>query len=157
MAFGANGLPAFDATGGLWIRLTVCGVTRLGYGNAANKPNADPGSREKECIGDALRNALMRFGGALDLWHKGDLHLDDEEEKKPDAKPPAVPKQAGPSQDLSPKARAERIMVGVAAGDAAGAALSLSEMDQQTLEGIWQHIGVLEQDKLTAAWPKVAA
>jgi len=28
----------------------------------------------KERIGDALRNAAMRFGAALDLWHKGDLH-----------------------------------------------------------------------------------
>lgn len=69
-----DGLPAFDQTGGLWIKLTVCGVTRLGYGHAAAKPGADPGSREKEVIGDALRNAAMRFGAALDLWHKGDLH-----------------------------------------------------------------------------------
>ena len=28
----------------------------------------------KERIGDALRNAAMRFGAALDLWHKGELH-----------------------------------------------------------------------------------
>lgn len=73
-----QGLPAFDQTGGLWIKLTVCGVTRLGYGHAASKPNQDPGDREKEVIGDALRNAAMRFGAALDLWHKGDLHADDE-------------------------------------------------------------------------------
>lgn len=71
-----EGLPAFDQTGGLWIKLTVCGVTRLGYGHAAGKPNQDPGAREKEVIGDALRNAAMRFGAALDLWHKGDLHGD---------------------------------------------------------------------------------
>jgi hypothetical protein len=69
-----DGLPAFDGTGGLWIKLTVCGVSRLGYGHAAAKPQMDPGSREKEVIGDALRNAAMRFGAALDLWHKGDLH-----------------------------------------------------------------------------------
>ena len=56
-----DGLPAFDNTGGLWIRLTVCGVTRLGYGHAAGKPSQDPGAREKEVIGDALRNAAMRF------------------------------------------------------------------------------------------------
>lgn len=73
-----DGLPAFDATGGLWIKLTVCGVTRLGYGHAAAKPNMDPGAREKEVIGDALRNAAMRFGAALDLWHKGDLHVPDD-------------------------------------------------------------------------------
>jgi len=76
VAFGPNGLPAFDQSGGLWIRLTVCGVTRLGYGHAATKPNMDPGAREKEVIGDALRNAAMRFGAALDLWHKGDLHAE---------------------------------------------------------------------------------
>jgi 5'-3' exonuclease len=78
MAIAPNGLPLFDSSGGLWIRLTVCGVTRLGYGNAAGKNAQDPGSREKEVIGDALRNAAMRFGAALDLWHKGDdLHDED--------------------------------------------------------------------------------
>ena len=83
VAFTDDGLPAFDKTGGLWIRLTVLGVTRLGYGHAAAKPTADPGSREKEVIGDALRNAAMRFGAALDLWHKGDLHADEDNEKEP--------------------------------------------------------------------------
>lgn len=71
-----DGLPAFDQFGGLWIKLTVCGVTRLGYGNAAPKQGGDPGNREKEVIGDAIRNAGMRFGIALDLWHKGDLRTD---------------------------------------------------------------------------------
>jgi 5'-3' exonuclease len=75
MGLAPNGLPLFDNSGGLWIRLTVCGVTRLGYGHAASKSGGDPGSREKEIIGDALRNAAMRFGAALELWHKGDdLH-----------------------------------------------------------------------------------
>ncbi len=75
MGFAPNGLPLFDQTGGLWIRLTVCGVTRLGYGHAQAKSFQEPGAREKEIIGDALRNAAMRFGAALDLWHKGDdLH-----------------------------------------------------------------------------------
>lgn len=80
-----DGLPAFDGTGGLWIKLTVCGVTRLGYGHAAAKPGVDPGAREKEVIGDALRNAAMRFGAALDLWHKGDLHADEQGEAIPNS------------------------------------------------------------------------
>ena len=84
VAWGDDGLPAFDRNGGLWIKLTVLGVTRLGYGNAANKPNQDPGNREKEVIGDALRNAAMRVGAALDLWHKGDLHVEDDGEKPDD-------------------------------------------------------------------------
>lgn len=76
LALDANGLPALDANGGLWIRLTVCGQTRLGYGHAGTKRGGDA---IKELIGDALRNAAMRFGAALDLWHKGDLHLDADE------------------------------------------------------------------------------
>ena len=75
MGVDALGQPAFSSQG-LWIRLTVCGVTRLGFGDAQDKkgPNAI-----KEMIGDALRNAAMRFGAALDLWHKGDLHIEDDE------------------------------------------------------------------------------
>lgn len=70
VSYDEHGLPQFDEHGGLWIRLTVCGKTRLGYGDAGGKkgPNAI-----KEAIGDALRNAGMRFGIALELWAKGDL------------------------------------------------------------------------------------
>ncbi len=78
LAFDEKGLPAFDTDGGLWIRMTVCGVARLGYGNAAASQYKEIGSRQKEVIGDALRNASMRFGAALELWHKGDLHVDEE-------------------------------------------------------------------------------
>jgi hypothetical protein len=74
LAFDQRGLPALDESGGLWIKLTVCGMTRLGYGDAAGKVGGDA---MKERIGDALRNAAMRFGAALDLWHKGDLHADE--------------------------------------------------------------------------------
>lgn len=65
-----RGLPAFDQNGGLWMRLTVGGVTRLGYGDSQGKtgPNAI-----KEAIGDGLRNAAMRFGAGLELWSKSDL------------------------------------------------------------------------------------
>lgn len=59
----ANGSPV-----GFWIKLTVGGLTRLGYGSV-------PGNQfdaEKVLIGDALRNAAMRFGVALDLWAKGE-------------------------------------------------------------------------------------
>lgn len=63
-AVDANGLPAL-ASGGLWIRLTVAGVTRIGFGSADGKTGPDA---VKELIGDAIRNAAMRFGVALDLW-----------------------------------------------------------------------------------------
>lgn len=83
VAFDERGLPAIDRdkdgwARGLWIRLTVCGVTRLGYGTCEPR-KADA---VKELIGDALRNAAMRFGVALDLWAKDGLEsaLDVEEQ-----------------------------------------------------------------------------
>ncbi len=82
-ALDPSGLPLFDRNGGLWIRLTVCGVTRIGYGDMGGKNGANA---VKEAIGDALRNAGMRFGAALDLWHKGDLH--DAEAARNDGPPP---------------------------------------------------------------------
>lgn len=66
-----DGLPAFDEHGGLWIRLTVAGVTRLGYGHPDRSTGGDS---RKAAISDAIRNAAMRFGVALDLWAKEDMH-----------------------------------------------------------------------------------
>jgi len=72
LSLDASGLPALDREGNLWIRLTVCGVTRLGVGD---------GPSMKERIGDALRNAAMRFGVALDLWAKDGLESGHSEDK----------------------------------------------------------------------------
>jgi hypothetical protein len=54
--------------GELWIWLTIAGVTRAGVGD---------GDTAKIRIGDAIRNAAMRFGVALDLWAKEDLSHED--------------------------------------------------------------------------------
>ena len=67
LAFTEAGLPAFDSNGGLWIELTVCGVTRYGYGEPQGRDKFD---QTKGAIGNAIRNAAMRFGVALDLWAK---------------------------------------------------------------------------------------
>ena len=87
VAVDEDGLPKVDKIGGLWIKLTVCGVTRLGYGDAQGKTGANA---VKELIGDALRNAAMRFGAALDLWHKGG-NLYDGGEVEEQAAPVEVP------------------------------------------------------------------
>ncbi|MBC7940053.1 MAG: hypothetical protein H7Z19_09875, partial [Chitinophagaceae bacterium] len=86
MALTTEGLPQLDRQGNLWIRLTVCGTTRIGVGD---------GMSMKELIGDALRNAAMRFGVALDLWSKDELEstLDQPEKQN-------IPKaKAGPKPD----------------------------------------------------------
>lgn len=74
----ALGQPCLLPDGsGMWLKLTVCGTTRMGFGDAGNKKG---GNAIKEIIGDGLRNAGMRFGMALDLWHKGDLHLEPDDD-----------------------------------------------------------------------------
>ena len=104
VAYNEQGQPAFTADGGLWIKLTVLNVTRLGFGHADAKASADKGAREKEVIGDAIRNAAMRFGVALDLWHKGgDLHTppkdgDDGAGGATGAQTPAPPPKEGGEQ-----------------------------------------------------------
>jgi hypothetical protein len=120
VAFGADGLPLLDQFGGMWIRLTVCGVTRLGYGDAQGKTGPDA---MKERIGDALRNAAMRFGAALDLWHKGDLHKDEEPEQ-----PEEITKQhmEGFVADINKCATIEDLL---ATGDVIGAK-PLSELQR---------------------------
>lgn len=74
-----SGMPTFvygedgKSPVAFWIRLTVLGVTRLGVGTCEQGQS----DAEKVLIGDALRNAAMRFGVALDLWIKG--HAEDDE------------------------------------------------------------------------------
>lgn len=87
MAVGPNGEPLLT-NGGLWIKLTVCGVTRPGFGDETN------GKGMKETIGDALRNAAMRFGVGLDLWSKEDLSGD---ESAPPKEAPKVTTASAPT------------------------------------------------------------
>lgn len=123
-----NGIPVMDGQGGMWIKLTVCGVTRLGYGHAGDKTGGDA---IKEIIGDALRNAAMRFGAALELWHKGDLHKEDDDDRA------FAEQQAAPVRSM------------FAQGDVEGAAKHLNTLgpgmtyDAEAKEAVW---GVLESN-----------
>ena len=82
----------------LWIWLTVCGVSRPGVGD---------GETAKIRIGDAIRNAAMRFGVALDLWAKEDLG------GEPAPKSPAVEavksSYAQPKRDTKPDEEALKL------------------------------------------------
>lgn len=100
LATDENGLPRLDKHGGMWIKLTVCSVTRLGYGDAQNRPGADG---VKEQIGDALRNAAMRFGAALEFWHKGQLHIDLDDEPPPGGATGQQPAQPAPKKPADEK------------------------------------------------------
>ncbi|GAA2327395.1 hypothetical protein [Dactylosporangium salmoneum] len=103
VAFNAEGLPVVDAHGGLWIRLTVAGVTRLGYGHAEGKKGPDA---IKEAIGDAIRNAAMRFGVALDLW--GATFKEDDADVAPaETEPTPARLAAAPASSAAPAAPAE--------------------------------------------------
>jgi ribosomal protein S27E len=98
VALTHEGVPFLDPFGGLWIRLTVAGVTRLGYGHADGKKGPDA---IKEAIGDALRNSAMRFGVALDLWGaKFDSH---------DHQAPVDEKPVKPPEPMSNTAQRKRI------------------------------------------------
>ena len=138
----ANGLPALDAIGGLWIKLTVCGVTRIGYGDAGDKKGCNA---MKERIGDALRNAAMRFGAALDLWHKGELHADEA--------PASIAADPAPAARKEPAAEAYT-------GDTGGATITPPQLRilRKALErkGLAEHtltdaFGIAALDQLPAA------
>ncbi|MDR7492244.1 MAG: hypothetical protein QN122_12445 [Armatimonadota bacterium] len=82
MAVDERGYPLLTREGllpddqvGLWIRLTVLGVTRPGFGGGRNV---------KEAISDAIRNAAMRFGVALDMWRR-ELEVPGAEEPEEEA------------------------------------------------------------------------
>ena len=142
VAFGPDGNPAFDKTGGLWIRLTVCGVTRLGYGAADGKTGGDA---IKEMIGDALRNAAMRFGAALDLWHKGDLHVNDMPEPKPEPKKEPAPRVLATTTDLVPPSR-----MAIVADVAAAIDERMSAVD--VIGAFEEYLGITDVEEKTALW-----
>lgn len=132
MATDEAGLPLFTQgepqfgkpTKGLWIRLTIGGVTRPGYGDGKN---------EKEAIGDALRNAAMRFGVALDLWSKDELesnveHPENKNVKPTQAKPapkplPEVVEEEAVSDDMLTKLKGQVKLKGIADDKKAGGIL----------------------------------
>lgn len=102
LALDGNGLPLITQRGGdleLWIRLTIGGRTKKGVGTCpANQFDAS-----KVLIGDALRNAGMRFGLALDLWIKGDDHPEEERtESKQTKRRTTATEQAPPAAVEAP-------------------------------------------------------
>lgn len=144
LSVGPDGLPVLDRNGGMWIRLTICDVTRLGYGDASGKTGANA---VKETIGDALRNAGMRFGAALDLWHKGDLHDQEQEPQHAPKGPRPVVTAPLPQPDEPAAVDVATWKAAIAAatnanelrkvGEAIGT-LTLSRLEEADLRNLWK-------------------
>ena len=110
LAWDPDGLPLIK-DGCLWIKLTVAGVTRIGVGDAgANGRRKSAGDTAKEMIGDAIRNAAMRFGVALQLWSKIDRTAEQDDstdahavrEPTPARKAPGEPETSVRPSDIQP-------------------------------------------------------
>jgi hypothetical protein len=120
LAIDERGLPALDKEGNLWIRLTIDGVTRLGVGD---------GRTAKERIGDALRNAAMRFGVALSLWTKDELESGVVEHRE----------QAKPARQTAPKPSPEPAV-----------AEARTEQQSRRLFALLHEVGLSDRDETLA-------
>lgn len=80
-------LDSFGNPVGLWIKLTACGKTRLGYGSVPSNQH----DAVKVLIGDAIRNAAQRFGVAIDQWVTGEREKPESENAVHDPGQRAMP------------------------------------------------------------------
>lgn len=102
VAFDPEGKPVMtkrESMVSLWIRLTINGITRLGVGTCSTAKE----EIEKELIGDALRNAAMRFGIGLDLWSKSET-LDGSFDREPPPQQPAPATEDGEQEERTDSA-----------------------------------------------------
>lgn len=83
LVYDEHGVP-FHARGEFWIKLTILGVTKLGVGDDYN-------GSSKQAIGDALRNAAMRFGIGTYLWSKSEAAASMAQHTKPPEGDPPPP------------------------------------------------------------------
>ena len=96
----------------------------------------------------ARRYSVMAACGIAPEDDDGNAASKPKQAAKPEVKPAAV--------DMSPKARADRMRVGVASGDAAGVAESLARMAEKDMNEILALLPVDVYDKVIAAWPVAA-
>jgi hypothetical protein len=96
----------------------------------------------------ARRYSLMTACGIAP--EDDDANAATDAKRKQDAQPPVA-------QDMSPKGRATRIVIGVKDGDAAGAAAAMAGWPDALRDSVWDLLPDLTREKLTAAWPKETA
>ncbi|MGF4045752.1 hypothetical protein ACX800_09875 [Paenarthrobacter nitroguajacolicus] len=101
--------------GGMWARMTVLGVTRIGFGDPGR--NSGPNAI-KETIGDFIRNAAMRFGVGTYLWSKSEAAAAKKiAEEDHDVEPPQQRAQQQPPQQQPPSVDWQQSLID-AQGDA---------------------------------------
>lgn len=81
----------------MWIRLTIHGHSRIGIGTCT----ATAGDPYKELIGDAIRNAAMRFGVALALWSKSEWSEAGDDKPRPEERSQSAAR--GSAKDNAPR------------------------------------------------------
>ncbi|MGA4989963.1 hypothetical protein [Nonomuraea bangladeshensis] len=133
-ALDENGLPLVDTDNlgnpvGMWIRLTICGHTRPGYGSVPSNQH----DAIKVLIGDAIRNAAQRFGVALEQWISGERQAPETENAVHDPGRRAMPA----------KQRAADAAVVV---DTAW----VTEFEQRLSEAPLEQVGAFRQDVIDA-------
>jgi hypothetical protein len=148
-----NGIAVYqetheDATG---VTVETVLLHESGESLRSGKFHVPAAKQDPQGYGSALtyarRYSLMTACGIAPEDDDGNAATDTK--RRTDAQPPA--------QDMSPKARAGRITVGVKAGDAAGAAIVLANETQKVRDSIWAFLDAAIQDELTSVWPEVAA
>lgn len=166
-----SGAPAIDVDEynrpiGMWIYLTVCGVTRPGYGYVdqptkyPDKPLAEANESTKQIISDAIRNAAMRFGVALDLWRKEDKHVSTEGYGERTRSEPRQTPSVTPQSTQAPEDEGQATSTPV--GDAAMKIRRISIIQAVKREHpndtrvVTNELTKMNVAELAAAWPEIA-
>ncbi|MEG1246511.1 hypothetical protein [Gordonibacter sp.] len=122
LAVDSDGVPIIRG-GSMWIELTVLGITRKGVGDAGSKIGTNA---TKEIVGDAIRNAAMRFGCGLEMWFEqddDDAYAPLQEPKESDSKAPFL-LVVRPNATKAQKRLAD-VLAALSDGDAIDAAHSI--------------------------------
>lgn len=149
IAFDSDGLPAYRVENGMAHmagRLTVHGVSRIGFGSVAhNKPDL-----LKELASDFLRNAAMRFGICLALWTKNEWEdLGGAPAKPAPSKPAPKVAEDGPlSQDQIDKFNKTVVAAGLYPEDVIDkAGLQNGKLKQSDLPTLRKAFAELKEEK----------
>jgi len=144
----ANGImlmqPTHECTDGVIVETLF--VHESGEMLSGGKLHVPSSKHDAQGYGSALtyarRYSLMSACGMAPTDDDG------EAARKSSAAAPAA------SEDMSPKARANRIEEGVKNGDAAGAATAMAGWSDKERNGIWALLKPATQTTLTDNWPK---